>query len=186
MENPRKAAKCMDFLSTGEMMDFHRKGGEMGRESLSTGNPHTENRKCGEKGWGDPAKSYRETLRRGRPLRSPAHRTSCNPSVGADAPPLRTARYASVWAGVLDGPPHRTPCNLSLRSRCAHRLWQSASPVPSAPLPKGGSHGEAVTGGFYFAPQQGHRPLRNPIGKPSVGATLAVARCTRSTDCHNQ
>ena len=28
------------------------------------------------------------------------------------------------------------------------RPWQSASPVPSAPLPKGGWHGEAVTGGF--------------------------------------
>ena len=27
-------------------------------------------------------------------------------------------------------------------------VWQSASPVPSAPLPKGGWRGEAVTGGF--------------------------------------
>ena len=35
---------------------------------------------------------------------------------------------------------------MSLRSRCAHWLWQSASPVPLAPLPKGGWHGEAVTG----------------------------------------
>ena len=31
------------------------------------------------------------------------------------------------------------------------RPWQSASPVPSAPLPKGGWHGEAVTGGFLPA-----------------------------------
>ena len=28
-------------------------------------------------------------------------------------------------------------------------VWQSASPVPSAPLPKGGCHGKAVTGGFF-------------------------------------
>ena len=27
---------------------------------------------------------------------------------------------------------------LSLRSQCAHWPWQSASPVPSSPLPKGG------------------------------------------------
>ena len=43
----------------------------------------------------------------------------------------------------------RSSCNLSLRSRCAHRLWQSASPVLKAPLPKGGWHGAAVTGGFF-------------------------------------
>ena len=72
--------------------------------------------------------------------------------------------------------------NLSLRSQCVHWLWQSATPVPSAPLPKGGWHGEAVTGGFLTAPlvkdagRRGRRPLRNPIGKHSVGATLAVAR----------
>ena len=80
MENPRKAAKCMDFLSTGEMMDFHRKGGEMGRGSLSTENPHTENRKCGEKGWGDLAKSYRETLRRGDPCGRPRAGQSPSPT----------------------------------------------------------------------------------------------------------
>ena len=93
MENPRKAAKCMDFLSTGEMMDFHRKGGEMGRGSLSTENPHTENRKCGEKGWGDPAKSYQETLRRGdpcgRPPRLVPHFIQC-----VIAKPVRTLAVA--------------------------------------------------------------------------------------------
>ena len=39
--------------------------------------------------------------------------------------------------------------------------WQSASPVPLAPLPKGGWHGEAVTGGFFCAPSphtQKYRP----------------------------
>ena len=113
MENPRKAAKCIDFLSTGEMMNFHRKGGEMGRGSLSTENPHAENRKCGEKGWGDPAKFYRETLRRGDPCGRPPHRTSCCSSVGADA---------------YIGPPGLIPhllLTMSLRSQCAHWLWQS-------------------------------------------------------------
>ena len=28
----------------------------------------------------------------------------------------------------------------------------TATPVPKAPLPKGGWHGEAVTGGYIFAP----------------------------------
>ena len=28
-------------------------------------------------------------------------------------------------------------------------VWQSASSVPSAPLPKGGWHGKVVTGGFF-------------------------------------
>ena len=46
-------------------------------------------------------------------MRSPAHCTPCNAFVGAGfypargrgrAPPLRTARYTSVGAGVLDGP----------------------------------------------------------------------------------
>ena len=106
MENPRKAAKCMDFLSTGEMMDFHRKGGEMGRGSLSTGNPHTENRKCGEKGWGDPAKSYRETLRRGRPL---------------------TAAYATLSQG-RGSLAHRRANRLTATVAAANRGTSSKSP----------------------------------------------------------
>ena len=40
-------------------------------------------------------------------------------------------------------------------------------PVPLAPLPKGGWHGEAVAGGFLTSPH---------LLYPSVGATLAVAR----------
>ncbi len=61
----------------------------------------------------------------------------------------------SVGADASVRPPamHHTPCKkLSLRSQCAHWLWQSATPVPLAPLPKGGWHGEAVTGGFHTSP----------------------------------
>ena len=95
---------------------------------------------------------------RGDPCGHPAHRTTCNPSVGATlavargrgkAPPLRTTRYASVGADAYIGPPYRTSCNLSLRGQCAHWPWQSVTPVPLAPLPKGGWHGKAVTGGFF-------------------------------------
>ena len=51
----------------------------------------------------------------------------------------------------------RTPLqNLSLRDQFANRLWQSVTPVPSAPLPKGGRHGEAVPGGFFSRPPAGH------------------------------
>ena len=42
-------------------------------------------------------------------------------------------------------------CDVSLRSQCAHWLWQSATPVPRLPCLKGGWHGEAVTGGFHWA-----------------------------------
>ena len=97
------------------------------------------------------------------------------PSVGADA-----------HIGPPDLVPHfLSPCHCETSDRC-HWLWQSAppckkhviarpvrklvvairAPVPSAPLPKGGWHGEAVTGGF----------LSRASCNPSVGATLAVAR----------
>ena len=39
-----------------------------------------------------------------------------------------------------------------MRDQFANWSWQSASPVPLAPLPKGGWHGEAVTGGYISAP----------------------------------
>ena len=44
-------------------------------------------------------------------------------------------------------------------------VWQSASSVPLAPLPKGGWHGEAVTGGFHAGTflsnlRRGRRPRR--------------------------
>ena len=62
--------------------------------------------------------------------------------------------------------PHKKP--MSLRGQCEHCPWQSVPPVPMAPLPKGGWHGEAVTGEF-------RSPLRTPCNA-FVGATLAVAR----------
>lgn len=66
-------------------------------------------------------------LRRGRRPRRPALPRSLFPSVGATlavargrgrAPPLRTTRKSTA--------PHAK--NLSLRSQCAHRLWQSVLP----------------------------------------------------------
>ena len=102
-----------------------------------------------------------------------------------------------------------SPCHCETSDRC-HWLWQSAppckknviarpvrkpvvairTPVPSAPLPKGGRHGEAVTGGFFSRPPgRAHGPCptrclvigagRTGSSAPtnrSVGATLAVAR----------
>ena len=87
---------------------------------------------------------------------------------------------------------------VSLRSRCAHRLWQSVPSSPITLLPKGPWHGKAVTGGFFprtpcnafvgagFYPARssaplvtdagrcGHRPLQNPIGKHFVGPDAPV------------
>ena len=154
MENPRKAAKCMDFLSTGEMMNFHRKGGEMGRESLSTESPHTENRKCGEKGWGDPAKSYRETLRRGDPCGRPREGQSPSPThhkirFRRGRRPRRPDPDFSRTPGRAHGPcptkcsavgrdpcvpPHPAPLvnTLSFRDQCAHWSWGANRALPVA------------------------------------------------------
>ena len=48
-------------------------------------------------------------------------------------------------------------CETSDRS---HWLWQSVTPVLSAPLPKGGWHGEAETGGFVLSPHRADRVVR--------------------------
>ena len=80
------------------------------------------------------------SLRRGRCLHRPATKTYLL-SVGATlavargrgrAPPLRTINNASVGADASVRPPglHRISYNVSLRSQCAHWLWQSVSPVP--------------------------------------------------------
>ena len=94
-----------------------------------------------------------------------SHRTSCNPSVGAGfypargrgrAPPLRTTKKPTV--PLAKSPVIARPvCKLVVATR---------TPASPAPLPKGGWHGEAVTGGF----------LSRASCNPSVGATLAVAR----------
>ena len=64
----------------------------------------------------------------------------------------RASCYVPVGATLAVARPdsYRISYNVSLRSQCAHWLWQSAFPAPSAPLPKGDWHGEAVTGGFFF------------------------------------
>ena len=78
-------------------------------------------------------------------------RESVGTTVDKSPPPLRTIREPTVVLAKT----------VSLRGQFANWPWQSASPVPSAPLPKGGWHGEAVTGGFFFAPvpyTQKYRP----------------------------
>ena len=76
-------------------------------------------------------------------------------------PARRRFLFHSVGATLAVARPdsYRISYNVSLRSQCAHWLWQSATPVPLAPLPKGGWHGEAVTGGFL------PRTPANPIKK---------------------
>jgi len=71
---------------------------------------------------------------------------SCDPPVGADDPVRPPGLY-------------RISYNVSLRDQSANWSWQSASPVPMAPLPKGGWRGEAVTGGFLTA-SHSLQPLR--------------------------
>ncbi|BCK77907.1 hypothetical protein MM35RIKEN_00990 [Vescimonas fastidiosa] len=54
-------------------------------------------------------------------------------------------------------------------------VWQSATPVPLAPLPKGGWHGKAVTGGFFpRTPGRAHGPCPTwccVIGAGRTGAS---------------
>ena len=73
-------------------------------------------------------------------------RTHCTGRTESSAPTSN-----SVGAGVPDGPPHALlamcHCEASAHTGCGN-----PSPVPSAPLPKGGWHGEAVTGGFLTSP----------------------------------
>ena len=75
-------------------------------------------------------------LRRGqdhRPLRNSIEKHSVGagfyPARGRGrAPPLRITRYASVGADAYIGPPGLIPhllLTVSLRSQCAHWLWQS-------------------------------------------------------------
>ncbi len=67
-------------------------------------------------------------------------------------PPLRNSivkRCVGADAPVRLPDLYRNSCDVSLRSQCAHWLWQS---VPKAPLRKGSCHGAAVTEGSTTAP----------------------------------
>ena len=48
---------------------------------------------------------------------------------------------------------HRTPYKSNVIARPVRKLVVAIrNPVPMAPLPKGGWHGEAVTGGYLTSP----------------------------------
>ena len=65
-------------------------------------------------------------------------RTSCNPFVGAGFYPARSSAPLVRDAGRCGHRlAHRTTCNVSLRSQCAHWLWQSVPPSPRPPCLKG-------------------------------------------------
>ena len=70
-----------------------------------------------------------------------------------------------VGADAYIGPPYAllAMCHCETSDRC-HWLWQS---VPLAPLPKGGWHGEAVTGGYLTAPLVTLR-RGDPCGRPPI------------------
>ena len=83
----------------------------------------------------------------------------------------RSLRFLCHWQRSVRSPhrpAHRTPCIVSLRSQCAHWLWQSVTPVPSAPLPKGGWHGEAVT----------ERAVPTPLPRFSPSPAPNVENCS--------
>ena len=75
-------------------------------------------------------------------------------------------------ASPVPRPPCKNPCH------CEPVIdslgWQSASPVLNGPLPKGGRHGEAVTGGFLS---------RTPCN-PSVGAGFSCPPSFQPTGGH--
>ena len=66
------------------------------------------------------------------------HKIFCISTVGRGDQRLRQDTWGLPYKPFHRGDPcgrpshnHRTPCkNLSLRSRCAHRLWQSVLPAP--------------------------------------------------------
>ena len=145
---------------------------------------------------GTRALPYKMLGCRAGPMCPAAHRTSCTPSVGADA---------SVRAPML----YRTSCKRchcetssqtgrgeraercqwqkkrgervaavkisSVRRKAAQKFWAPQQghppPVPSAPLPKGGWHGKAVTGGFYTSPHLLQPFRRGGVLLPTVVPT---------------
>ena len=84
---------------------------------------------------------------------------------------------------------HHTPCKNPCHCEPVidSLVWQSASPVPLAPLPKGGWHGEAVTGGFFPRPPgraHGPCPTRCCVIGPGRTGSSAPTRNSVGDDAH--
>ena len=96
--------------------------------------------------------------------------------VGADAciVPVAPIFKSCVGRRALTPPPttHRIPCNVSLRTSDRCHWCGNPSPIPSAPLPKGGWHGEAVAGGFFPARTHGKCEAVCPAWYPSTSLRL--------------
>ena len=84
-------------------------------------------------------------------------RTPCNPSVGTGFYPTRPCQVIRIFVGADASvrPPtlYRTSCK---RCHCETSSQTGRGnphpPVPSAPLPKEGWHGESVPGGYISVP----------------------------------
>ena len=111
-----------------------------------------------------PTKGLPIEFRRGRCLHRPARAYTAPLVNGVIAKPVRTLAVAirsprPLCSGITDS---HSQCadwsrndtqvlSASVIAR-AQGTRGNPSPVPSAPLPKGGWHGEAVTGGFHTSP----------------------------------
>ena len=103
-------------------------------------------------------------IRRGRRPRRPAPQGFLLPSVGADASVRPPALY-------------RTPCKNRVIAKPVRTLAVAIrAPVPLAPLPKGGWHGKAVTGGFLPVLKPPARLRQNRIFSPSSTRLRMSAR----------
>ena len=89
--------------------------------------------------------------------------------------PCPTKMYGCRAGPMCPAAPPRFLLTVSLRDQFANWSWQSASPIPSAPLPKGDWHGEAVTGGFRSPLHPLQRPRRgDPCGRPPIAPLVAL------------
>ena len=149
-----------------------------------------EGEKCKAERWGVGAAlavarptALLVTLRRGDPRGRPREGQSPSPTH-----PMIPCRRAGCPHLAADGlrTPCKTPCHCETSDRC-HWLWQSASPVPKAPLPKGGWHGKAVTGGFFSrTPGRAHGPCPTKCCVTGTGRTGSSAPTSASVgaDAH--